>query len=89
MGLLANSLLLAQDVGEPALLGPRLAPPMSTSAVPQPYYQPAPVQPFPCQQEPFAQPTFRWGWFGAERYHARAKWHYDYQRSAMRWKYYR
>jgi len=30
-------------------------------------------------------PTFRWGWFGAERFHPRVQWHRDYNGELMRW----
>lgn len=30
-------------------------------------------------------PQFRWGWFGAERYHPRVAWHRDYNGEVMRW----
>ena len=30
-------------------------------------------------------PTFRWGWFGAERYHPRVAWHRDYNGELVRW----
>ncbi|MGL4514935.1 MAG: hypothetical protein ACRCT8_17760 [Lacipirellulaceae bacterium] len=32
-----------------------------------------------------AQPTFRWGWFGAEHFYPEVQWHRDYNGEVVRW----
>jgi hypothetical protein len=68
------------------VFAPRQAPPAYATPTPNamddgPYHPPGSYA--------ANQPAFRWGWFGAERFKQHPQWHYDYQRSAMRWKYYR
>jgi hypothetical protein len=76
-----TGLVRAQHLGQTLPAGPQLLPP---ATVVQP---PAHVQ--PGLQPAASAPPFRWGWFGAQRQQSRAQWHYDYQGSAIRWKYYR
>ena len=35
----------------------------------------------------FAVPSYRWGWFGAERYYPRVVWHRGYYNECCRWGY--
>jgi len=35
----------------------------------------------------FPVSSYRWGWFGAERYYPRVAWRYDYHGDCIRWAY--
>jgi hypothetical protein len=58
-----------------------------------PRLTPAGPDPRTSQIAPFAghanhsltQPTFRWGWFGAEHFYPRVQWHRDYNGDVVRW----
>jgi hypothetical protein len=58
-----------------------------------PKLTPAGPDPRTSQIAPFAghanhsltQPTFRWGWFGAEHFYPRVQWHRDYNGDVVRW----
>lgn len=66
------------DAGSPPM-GPKLTP-----AGPDP--QTSQIAPFAGHaNHSLTQPTFRWGWFGAEHFYPRVQWHRDYNGDVVRW----